>query len=115
MAPGLACAALLAVTGCGSSQPALPSFPEYPPATAYLKEQEYLRDQVQTQEAYEARVRLMNQMRAAQRADAMWRRSEAQQAQRERELAFREQIRRETEQRHFKDLQEYQSLRVDLP
>jgi hypothetical protein len=107
----LACAALLTLAGCGSSQPALPSFPEYPPATAYLHEQDQLREQVQANEAYEARVRLINQIRASQRADAMWRRSEAMQAQREREMAFRESIRRMNEQRHFRDLQEFQDLR----
>lgn len=101
---------LLALAGCGPSQPSLPSFPEYPPAKAYLKEQAQLKEEVQAHEAYEAHVRLVNQIRAAERADEMWQRTEALKAQREREQAFREAIRRYNEQRHFQELQEFQSL-----
>jgi len=102
--------ALLALAGCGSSQPALPAFPEYPPAKVYLHEQDQRREQVQAAEAYETRMRSMNQVRAAQRADAMWRRTEILREQRELELAFRETVRRRYEQRHFRELQEFQSL-----
>jgi hypothetical protein len=99
-----------ALAGCGSSQPALPSFPDYPPAAVYLDEQARLREQVQAVQAYQARERLRNQMRAALRADAMWRRSEELRAQRNREVAFRETLRRHNAQLHFEELREYQSL-----
>ena len=107
----LSFAALLALAGCAPSKPSLPSFPDYPPAAAYLTEQERLREQVQARTLYEAQERQAAQMRANQRADDMWQRSEMMQAQRERELAFREKIRRDIELQHFKDLQEFQSLK----
>jgi hypothetical protein len=106
----LAAGALLALAGCGSSRPALPSFPEYPPAAAYLEEQGRLREQVLALENYQARVRIHNQLRAALRADEMWRRMEVERTQQEREVAFRESLRRRNEQRHFAELREFQSL-----
>jgi hypothetical protein len=106
----LSVAALVALAGCAPSRPSLPSFPDYPPAAVYLNEQEQLKEQVQAREAYEARERAAAQVRATQRADAMWRRAEYLQAQREHELAFREQIRRSLQQQHFRELQEFQSL-----
>jgi len=102
---------LLALAGCGSAQPELPSFPDYPPTKAYLLEQDRLREQVQAAQAYEAHVRLVNQIRSARRANALWRRSEDLRKQRELELVFREAIRQRNGQRHFQDLQEFQSLR----
>jgi hypothetical protein len=101
---------LLALAGCGSSLAELPRFPDYPPAKVYLEEQDRLKERVQAIQAHEAAQRLQNQIRAIQRADEVWRRMAAWRAQQEREWAFREAIRRLNEERHFRDVLEFQSL-----
>jgi hypothetical protein len=105
-----AAGALIALAGCASSQPALPTFPDYPPAAAYLEEQTRLREQVLAIQAYQARERLRNMVLAAQRANEMWRRSEELRAQRNREVAFREAIRSRNAKLHFEEVREFQSL-----
>lgn len=107
---GLAAVAALLFSACSPPQAELPRFPDYPPAKVYLKEQERLRERVLAIEAYEAETRLQNQFRAARHAEEMWRRMAALRAQQEQEQAFRETLRRLNQERHFRELQEFQAL-----
>lgn len=106
----LAAAVVLVLSACGGPRAGLPPFPDYPPAKVYLEEQERLRERVSAIEAHEAEARLQNQLRATRRAEEMWRRLAALRAQQERELAFRETLRRLNQERHFRELQEFQAL-----